>query len=43
MADAVRRPFPLHSVPQDEITRIGVEHTVTDASRRAPAGATEGS
>ena len=34
---------PLPAFPQDEITRIGVEHTVTDAGRRAPAGATEGS
>ena len=34
---------PLPAFPQDEITRIGVEHTATDASRRAPAGATEGS
>ena len=43
MANAVRCPFPPHSLPQDEITRLGAEQTVTDARHPAPLGDTEAS
>ena len=40
MANAVRCPSPLHSLPQNEITRIGAEQTATDAGQPTPLGAT---
>ena len=43
MANAVRCPIPLHSLPQDEITRIGAEQTAADARHPAPLGNTEAS
>ena len=42
MANAVRCPVPLHSLPQDEITRIGAEQTAAEARQGVP-GATDGS
>ena len=43
MANAVRCPFPLHSLPQDEITRLGAEQTAADAGHAAPSGDIAGS
>ena len=43
MVNAVRcRRLP-HSLPQDEITRIGAEQTATDARHPAPLGGAEAS
>ena len=38
MANAVRCPFPLHSLPQDEITCLGADQTRTSASNAVPSG-----
>ena len=43
MVNAVRCRRLLHSLPQDEITRLGAEQTATDAGHHAPLGATEAS
>ena len=42
MVNAVRCPFPLHSLLQDETTRSGAKQTAADARQAAPR-ATAGS
>ena len=43
MVNAVRCRRLLHSLPQDEINRIGAEQTATDAGHPTPLGGTEAS
>ena len=43
MANAVRCPFPPHSLPQDEITRLGADQTGTSSSNAVPSGGITGS
>ena len=41
MVNAVRCPFPLHSLLQDETTRLGAKQTAADGRHPAPLGSAE--